>query len=194
MRTALGLLACILAAPSALADPVAYEIDPGHTHVLFAVERFGFADTIGIFPDSEGVIRLDRGDPAASSVSARVRTASVWTGLDARDNAVRGSSWLDIATHDEISFESVRVDLLDDISARVTGNFTLLGVTREETFDVTLNRIGPDVSRGGQEGAGFSITGEISRSDYGLDTAMNLVGDRVAIRIEMLAHRVDAQD
>jgi polyisoprenoid-binding protein YceI len=172
----------------ALAEDETFIIDSGHTHIMFAVQRFGYADTIGIFPDSSGEIVLDRENPANSRVAARVHTPSVWTGLAARDEAARGAHFLDTAGFDTISFQSTNVVLRDETHADVTGDLTLWGISQPVTFDVTLNRIGPDPSLGGREGAGFSMTASISRAAFGNTTAAALIGDEVEIRIEVLAH------
>ncbi len=175
-----------------LASPVAYEIDSGHTHIRFAVERFGFADTVGVFPASEGVIMLDAEDPAASRVEASVDTGAVWTGLAERDAHVRGPAWLNVEGHPTINFTSTEVSLTGENSAQVTGDFTLWGVTREEVFEVTLNRIGQDPSQNGREAAGFTISGSILRSDYGHTIAAALIGDEVEVEMDVLAHIAEA--
>jgi polyisoprenoid-binding protein YceI len=180
--------ALIAASTPALASPVAYEIDSGHTHIRFSIDRFGFADTVGVFPSSEGVIVLDADDPAASRVDASVDAGAVWSGLAERDVHVRGPAWLNIEAHPTISFSSTQVRLTGADTAQVTGDFTLLGVTRQESFEVTLNRIGPDPSQNGREAAGFTISGTILRSNYGHTIAAALIGDEVAIEMDVLAH------
>lgn len=185
------MASCLLAlalAPAAVAQETRYVIDGGHTHVQFSVERFGFADTIGIFPDSSGHIILDQETPENSRVVAEVRTPTVWTGLAERDEAVRSPFFLNAEAHDTIRFESTAVERTGEDQARVTGQLTIWGQSRPASFDVTLNRIGPDPSLQGREGVGFSLTGEISRSAFGHETAAALIGDVVSIRIEVLAH------
>lgn len=183
-------LAGLTAGPS-LADETIYTIDSGHTHILFSVERFGYADTIGIFPDSSGEIVIDRDNPANSRVTASVHTPTVWTGLASRDEAVHSRFWLDTATHDSIRFTSTSVELVDEDSAHVTGDMTIWGNTQPVTFEVDLNRIGPDPSLEGREGIGFSMTASISRAAFGHEIAAGLIGDMVEIRIEVLAHAAE---
>lgn len=172
----------------ALAQETTYTIDAGHTHIMFAVERFGYADTIGIFPNSSGEIVIDADNPANSRVTASVHTPTVWTGLASRDEAVNSQFWLNTATHDTISFSSTSVEMVDEDSAHVTGDMTIWGNTRPVTFEVHLNRMGPDPSMQGREGVGFSMTGAISRAEFGNEIAAALIGDEVEIRIEVLAH------
>lgn len=187
-KTAIAAVMIAGISAAANAAPVAYEIDSGHTHIRFSVERFGFADTVGVFPVSEGVIVIDVENPAQSRVEAAVDTRAVWTGLALRDEHVRGPAWLDVEAHPTVRFASTSVELTDVNRATVTGDFTLWGITREETFEVTLNRIGPDPSQEGREAAGFSISGAIQRSDYGHTIAAALIGDEVEIEMDVLAH------
>jgi len=194
VRAAAALVCLGLTAGPAFAEEARYEIDPGHTHIVFSVERFGFADTIGIFPDGGGELVLDPLAPQNSRVEAYVDTGSLWTGLASRDAAVAGPSWLNVETFPQIRFHSTRVTLIDENTATVTGDFELLGETRSITFNARLNRVGPDISVGGREGVGMTITGTLDRTDFGLDTASALVGHSVDIRIELLAHRVEAED
>lgn len=185
LMTTLGAL--FLAAP-AFAEERTYIIAPDHTHIVFEVQRFGYAATVGVFPDSSGEIVLDMDHPENSRVTATVDTPTVWTGLASRDQAVNGPGFLNTAQHPEIRFSSTAIELIDEDSARVTGDFTLLGVTQTVTFDVDLNRIGADPSMGGREGAGFSMSASLDRSDFGNTTASALIGDTVTIRIEALGH------
>lgn len=188
MKLVITTLGTLLLAAPALADERTYTIDPGHTHIVFEVERFGYAATVGVFPDSSGEIILDMDHPENSRVTASVNTPTVWTGLASRDQAVNGPGFLNTAQHPEIRFSSTAIELIDEDSARVTGDFTLLGVTQPVTFEVDLNRIGPDPSVGGREGAGFSMRASLNRSDFGNTTAAALIGDTVTIRIEALGH------
>jgi polyisoprenoid-binding protein YceI len=68
----------------------------------------------------------------------------------------------------------------------VTGDFTLNGVTRPVTLKAKLNRIGK-APGSGKQSAGFTITGEIVRADFNVSTAAGVIGDRVPVRIEVLA-------
>ncbi len=184
-----ALVICLLTSTgAAYAATDSYDIDPGHTHISFTVERFGFAKTLGIFPDSSGTLVIDQEHPENSSVSAKVQTASVWSGLAARDDAIHSKFWLNTKNFTEISFQSTKVELTGETSANVSGNLTLWGETHPVVFAATLNKIGPDRTAKGKGAIGMSISGQILRSDFGNKTAIPMVGDQVNIQIEMVAH------
>ena len=82
---------------------------------------------------------------------------------------------------------------MGETSARVTGNLTLLGVTRPVTLDVVMNKMGEDPATK-KMAAGFSATTRLKRSAFGMTTAAALIGDDVAIRIETLAHKTEEEE
>ncbi len=166
-----------------------YEIDPTHTHVQFSIERFGFNDVIGFFPGVKGAVTLDSENPEASQVEAEIHVASLVSGDPTRNDHVKGEFWLNAAEFPMITFLSTAVILEADETAEVIGELTILGQTNPVTLSVTLNKLGIDPATK-RAAAGFSATGTIKRSDFGLDIASALIGDEVSIRIETLAHMV----
>jgi polyisoprenoid-binding protein YceI len=62
----------------------------------------------------------------------------------------------------------------------------LFGQTRSVTFATRLNKLGVDIVKQ-RRAAGFSLTADISRKEFGSQTAQALIGDTVYIRIEALA-------
>ena len=84
---------------------------------------------------------------------------------------------------------------MGDDRARVTGDLTIRGVTREVTFDTTYE--GHGTNPYGKEVAGFSATTTINRRDFGLTWNVGLeaggvlVSDAVKISLEIQAVRQD---
>jgi polyisoprenoid-binding protein YceI len=72
-----------------------------------------------------------------------------------------------------------------DNKFKVTGDFTMLGVTKEVTFDVKYG--GTIKDPWGNTKAGFKVTGTIDRTDWGLkynstmDTGGVMIGEDVDI-------------
>lgn len=106
-----------------------------------------------------------------------------------RDNHLRTGDFFDIAQFPALTFKSTNIVKTDDDEYDVTGEVSLHGVTRSETFSVTFEGAGKDPW--GNEKAGFSGKGSIKRSDYGLtyNAALEaggvLIGDEVKISIEI---------
>lgn len=178
-------------ATGATAPAGAYVLDNDHTHVLWRVDRFGFADTTGSFVDVQGVLQLDPQAPEKSSVTATITLSGLRSDLAQREEIVRGKFWLDAETFPEIRFQSSAVTMVDgpgcdNSCAKVDGSLTIKGATRNVTLDVRLNKLGKDpVTR--SDAAGFSASGSFKRSDFGIATALGPIGDDIAFQIEALA-------
>ncbi|MFQ5346415.1 MAG: YceI family protein [Rhodothalassiaceae bacterium] len=184
-----ALAAALLASPALAAD--LYELDPAHTEVAFAVDRFGFNKVLGDFTDATGRLLLDVDNPQASTIEARIGTASLDTGDAERDRHVAGPFWLNTGAFPEIRFRSTAVERTGENTARVTRDLSLLGVTQPVVMEVTLNRMGTDPATK-RAAVGFSAKARLMRSAFGSKTALGMVGDAVTIRIEALAHKVEA--
>ncbi len=183
---ALIFAAALFAAGAASAEPVTYALDPAHTQVAFSIDRFGFNRVLGQFDTVAGEVVLDEANPANSSVRATVQIASISAGNATRDEHLRGDRWLRAAQFPTMEFQSTSVRLISDTRAEVIGNLTLLGQTHPLTLDVTLNRIA-DAPNNGRRTAGFSATGTLTRSTWGMTVTPNTVGDQISISIEALA-------
>jgi polyisoprenoid-binding protein YceI len=186
LATLIAGAALTAAAAPAFAAEVAYKLDPTHTETTFVVDRFGFTSVIGIFAKSEGTIWLDEAAPEKSRVEATVTVDSLLSGDPTRDQHVKGERWLNAAKSPTMTFKSTRVEKTGDMTAKVTGDMTIMGVTQPATLDVKLNKIGTAPNNQKKQ-AGFTITGTVSRKAFGSASAAGIIGDAVAIRIETLA-------
>lgn len=184
------LMLWIFSLGAAFAEPVQYDLDGEHTQVIWSVNRFGFTNIFASFVDISGSMILDEAAPEQSSVTVEILVASVRSDLEEREDVIRSGFWLGAEEFPVISFASTGVELLpgDGVqqSAEVSGVLTLHGASLPITMHVVLNSIGVDpVSR--RRAAGFSATGSLARSDFGIETAANFVGDSVSFQIEALA-------
>ncbi len=162
-----------------------YIIDPGHTQVTFTVERFGFNYVIGAFDKVTGSMNLDEANPENGQVAISIDTTGLYTGNPERDEIVASRFWLNTEAFPAITFTSTAIEKTGEKTARVTGDLTLLGVTKPITLDATLNKIGTEPAAK-RKAAGFSADTRLKRSDYGHTLAMGAVGDDIVIRIEVL--------
>ena len=175
--------ATLFAAPAFAADT--YVIDPGHTQVQFAVGRFGFTQVYGVFPNVAGEFSLDTAAPANSLVHATIQIAGVDSNNPVRDKVLLAPPWFDAATYPTMTFISTQVTTTSGTTADVTGDLTLHGVTKPVTLKVTLNKIGSYPVTNGTA-AGFSADATLKRSDFGMTTAPQFIGDDITIHIEVL--------
>ncbi|MCF8564252.1 YceI family protein [Alicyclobacillus tolerans] len=168
-----------------------WAVDAAHSEVDFSIKHMMFAKVKGGFNSFEASIEADPEDLTTANIEFSVDVASVDTRNDDRDNHLRSGDFFDAENHPKMTFKSAKITKKSDGQYDVTGDLTIHGVTRPETFVVTYGGKGQDPW--GNERVAFSAEGKINRSDYGLtwNAALEmggvLVGDDVQISIELQA-------
>jgi len=187
MQRLLGpLLAGMMVFPF-LAQAEPYILDKDHASLTFAVDHLGFSTVRGRFTDFDAEIDFDPDNPEAAEISLTIEADSAISYSKARDKAVRSKNLLYVARYPAITFVSKELELLEGTEAMVTGDFTLRGVTREETFKATLHRAAVNELTK-HTTAGFSVNGEIDRRDYGMDWGIGAVGAIVEFNFDIEAY------
>jgi polyisoprenoid-binding protein YceI len=167
-----------------------WKVDPAHSTVGFSVKHMGIANVRGKFTEFEGTLEVKE-NLADSQAYGTIKVASIDTDEPQRDEHLRSPEFFDVERFPEITFESTRVDAIDDESSRVTGNLTMHGVTREIKLDVLIQ--GSDTDPWGNTRAGLEAVGCLNRSDFdmkfnqALGSGNLLVGDRVALLLDISA-------
>lgn len=168
---------------AALSDP--YVLDKSHAHVAFSVSHLGFSTVHGQFRSFDASIDFDPGNVEATQVTFTIDAASVDTFWEARDKHIRSKDFFNVAEHPTITFTTTSVQPTGTDTADVTGNLTLAGVTKPVTFQARLNKLGPSPFNPSQIIAGFTVTGEIDRTEFGVSYAAPAVGKIIPITLEM---------
>ena len=177
-----GFLAA--AAPlSAVAEP--YVLDKSHAHVTFEVGHLGFSTVHGQFRKFDASVDFDPGNVEATKVDFVIEAASVDTFWDARDQHIRGGDFLDAANHPEIKFVTTAVIPTGADTADVTGDLTIRGVTKPLTLQAKLNKMGPSPFNPNITIAGFTVTGAIDRTEFGINYAAPAVSAIIPIRLDL---------
>lgn len=169
-----------------------WTVDQVHSRVGFSVKHMGVATVRGQFSDFEGTLEVGD-DLATARASGTVKVASVDTGQDQRDEHLRSADFFDAAEHPELSFESKRIEPLDDETVRIVGDLTMHGVTNE--VELTAELGGSEVGPEGEDRIGLEISGQLSRRDFGMkfDAALGsgnaVVSDKVKLALDVAAVR-----
>lgn len=182
MLKALTLSAALVLAPLGL-TAASWELDKSHAHVTFTVSHLGFSDVHGQFREFDADITFDPENIEATEVTFTIQAASVDTFWEARDNHIRNADFLDVENHPTITFVSTGFEQTGDNTATVNGDLTLRGVTQPVTFGAVLNRIGDHPFQPGKQLAGFTITGEIDRTAFGVDKFAPAIGAVLPVEI-----------
>jgi polyisoprenoid-binding protein YceI len=184
----LALAAWLAASTGARADAGTLLVDSGLTRARFAVEYLGMATAHGRFGRTSGTIGLDA-QQKVERIDLAIDTESVDMGWDLRDAFVRSEVMFDAQRFPRLHFRSTRASYEGARLVGVEGDLTLRGVTRPVRLDVARVEcaVRPD---DGREACGATVTGRISRRAFGMDFAYPLIGDEVALEIEVTAFRV----
>ena len=170
------------AAVSAQAAPVTYQLDPGHTMVLFSWNHFGYSNPTADLGLGEGTLVFDEQHPAQSSVQVTLPLDRLDTHVPALDEHLKKPDFFDAAKYPTVTFKSTAVQPLGGNKFKVTGDLTVHGVTRPIVLDATLNKVGPHPMSKAQS-IGFDATASLKRSDFGVGAYVPNVSDDITIRI-----------
>ncbi len=167
-----------------LGQTATWKSDPNHASVQFAVRHLMVATVRGTFDKFDVTATIDENDMSQSSVEATIEVASVNTRNEKRDNHLRGADFFDVTKHPTITFKSRTVEKVQDNAYKVTGELTLMGVTREVVLEVTGSPQAITDLRG-KPRLGGAATTTINRTDYGLSRNSVLESGGVAIGEEV---------
>jgi polyisoprenoid-binding protein YceI len=163
-----------------------WRIDPTHTTIGFALDAVGFPRTEGRFRRFEGRLSVDFDHPGRSSVVFHVQSQSVDVGSPSFSDYVRSPAFLDSARRPSIDFVSTSVERINDHAVRVSGELTLVGVTRPITVDVAVQR----GESGGRPRLAFHAETRIDRLAFGMNSGYPLVSREVDIEITSAAEEI----
>ncbi|MBC8212660.1 MAG: YceI family protein [Gammaproteobacteria bacterium] len=178
--TLLGTLSLTQPVMAEMASAGNYTIDPGHTFVTFSVSHLGFSELQGRFNTVEGSMKYTPN--GASSVEVTIDAASVDSNHQKRDDHLRGPDFFNAKQFPQIKFASSKVHYgASGEPSRVDGNFTLHGVTKAVSLDVTPVGAGSDPWGGYR--SGYNASTKIKRSDYGMNYMPGGIGDEISIKL-----------
>ena len=163
-----------------------WEIDPTHSQVSFAIRVMSVTTTRGRFNKLRGHLHIDEQNPASSWVEAEVDAASIDTYNILRDTHLRSNAFFAVKKYPTISFRSTRVEHTGGNAYKVTGNLTLLGITKPITFDVEYN----GQNTGSDTHAALTAKAMINRRDFGLGRGMMMqsaAGKTATVEIALVA-------
>jgi len=184
-------LVVILTTALANAQSTKWEFDAIHSSVNYSIEHMVISEVAGQFTKFEGNVFSDKNDFTDAKINFVISANSISTDNEMRDNHLKGSDFLDAEKFPLITFKSTSFKKIKDKNYKLTGEFTMHGVTKTIELDVIYGGTVSDPYKNIK--AGFKITGTLDRKDYGLtwsktmETGGLMVGDIVnfTARIEL---------
>lgn len=191
--TFLAVLLSLGITTEARADVETYSFDKAHTQIFFGVSHLGFSTSHGKFLDFDGSLTLDRTDLSKSAVDVTINTAGVNMDDQKWNDHLKNPDFFNVEKFPAMTFKSTAVKVTGENTAEVTGDLTLLGVTKPVTLNVTHNKSDKHAFSG-KYVAGFSAKGTVKRSEFGMNYGLPMVGDDIEISIEVEAIRDDGAE
>lgn len=166
-----------------------YAVEPTHTQIAFTINHFGFNPYHGLFGGSTGSLILDPAYPEAATLTIETPIEELVTTSDKLNAHLKTADFFDTATYPTARFKSTKIEVAGH-RARITGDFTLHGVTRPLVLEAEFTGAGVSpVSK--KQTIAFRATAAIKRSDYGMTFIVPLVGDDVTLDITAAFERND---
>jgi len=164
--------------------PGSYELDDTHAYLSFSYSHLGLSNPQIHFADFVANLELSGDNMSQSQVSITIDAASLDSAIPELDDDLKGADFFDVANYPEITFQSTAYEETSESSGRLTGDLSVRGVTKPVTLDVTINSAAMNpLNR--REMIGFSATGILNRSDYGLTAYAPLIGDELSLTVQV---------
>ncbi len=175
------------AAPAAsLVEPGSFEVDPGHSSVVFKISHMGVSNFYGRFNGISGSFKTDSKAPESSTIEVAVKSDSVDTNQPQREGHLKSPDFFNVKQFPTITFKSSGITKAADGKLTLAGDITLLGVTKpvSGTLELTGEKDG-----GPKMGyrAGLEAIVKIKRSDFGMTTYVKegMLGDEVTLTVSL---------
>ncbi|GGT30130.1 YceI family protein [Streptomyces chromofuscus] len=169
----------------------AYTIDPAHTTIGFVARHAMVTNVKGKFLDFTGTLHLDGAAPSRSTATIDVTMDSIDTGNADRDGHLKSADFFTTEQFPTMTFRSTKAEALGGDDYRITGDLSILGVTKPITIDLEFNGAAKDPF--GNDRVGFEGKAEIARSEWGLtwnaalETGGFLVSDKIKLHFDISA-------
>jgi polyisoprenoid-binding protein YceI len=183
MKKTTFLLAFILVQYCAFAQSV-WTLDKAHSKIGFTVTHHMISEVDGYFADYEGTITTTKEDFSDAVFELTIKTASLTTNFEMRDNHLKSADIFDVEKYPTITFKSTSLVQIAGNRYKLSGNLTMKSTTLPIALDVTI--VGPGKNdRAKRFEIGVKGIGRLSRLAYGIGQNLDTfsVSDDVELRI-----------
>ncbi|MBC7412781.1 MAG: YceI family protein [Bacteroidia bacterium] len=176
-----------------------WSIDSAHSTIQFKVKHLMISHLKGSFKNFDASIYTYNKDFTTAEIDLWIDASSINTGDEKRDGHLKSAEFFDVQNHKQITFTSSSIGKVDAKgNHELWGELTMLGITKNIKLDVKFGGFVKDPWS--SEKAGFSVTGKINRSDWGLvwNTVIEaggfVVGDEIILSCEIELMNLGAKD
>ncbi len=163
-----------------------WKVDKTHSNVDFTVTHLVISEVRGNFKDFDVSVTQPGDDFANATIEATIKTASIFTDNEKRDNHLKSNDFLNAAKYPDIKFKSASVKKTGNDTYQITGNLTIRDITKPIVLETKFKG---SVEAWGNTRVGFKATTLIDRFEFGttwdkkIETGGLIVGKEVAITL-----------
>jgi polyisoprenoid-binding protein YceI len=160
--------------------------DPYHSKLGFTVTHLGIADVPGHFDKYDVNVISSKADFSDAVVELTAQVNSINTRIEPRDNHLKSADFFNAEKYSTMTFKSTSIKKTGKDKYTLSGNLTLLGVTKPVTVSMLYRGTTANPNAKGAPVAGIQITGTIKRSDFGLGAGFPapMISDEVLIKAD----------
>jgi len=167
-----------------------WSIDQSHSEISFKVRHLMISHVKGGFKTFDASIYTIGKDFRTAEVDLWIDASSIFTGDEKRDEHLKSPDFFDVENFKQITFTSGNIEKSDELgNHEVWGELTMMGYTQNIKLNLELGGLVNDPW--GKERAGFTVTGIINRSDWGLtwnspiESGGFMVSDQITISCDI---------
>lgn len=168
---------------------VLWKIDPAHSEIQFRVKHLMITTVTGYFRKFDLEVETENEDfNTANRIEFTADIDSIDTNNQQRDTHLKSPDFFHAEEHGQVRFKGTKYEGKGD-EAKLYGDLTIRGITKPVTLNVEYG--GQVVDPYGQIKAGFTVTGKISRKEFGLlwdavtEAGSVVVSDEIKIHCEV---------
>ncbi len=143
-----------------------WKFDKAHTNIGFSVTHLVITDVEGNFKKFGGTVITNGDNFENAQVEFWADVNSINTENEKRDKHLKSDDFFNAEKFPKLTFKSKSFTKVGENKYKMVGDLTIRGITKEVELDVIHN--GTIKDPWGNTRAGFKITGEINRFDFGL--------------------------
>ncbi len=166
-----------------------WKIDPAHSEIQFKVKHLMITTVTGHFQQFDANAETDTEDfTKAKKIEFTADIHSISTNNEQRDGHLKSADFFNAEEYPQLHFVGDKYEGVGDI-AKLSGDLTIRGTTKPVTLNVEFGGIVMDPY--GQTKAGFTVSGKISRKEFGLtwnavtEAGSVVVSDEIKIHAEV---------
>jgi polyisoprenoid-binding protein YceI len=164
-----------------------WTLDNAHSEIGFKVKHMMITNVTGTFGGVEVNTTTEDTDFTTAKIAFSADIKTISTGNADRDNHLKSADFFHADIYPKIGFVSTSFKKLNDDEYELAGDLTIKDVTKPVKLNVEFGGIAKDPW--GNEKAGFTLSGKIRRTDFGLNwnAALETGGVLVSEEVRLFA-------